>query len=87
MEDCIDSVVGPAVYITMLDLLKGYWKVPLTPWASDILAFVTPDSFMQYTVMAFGMRNAPGTFQHLMQLVLGDMLNFTQVIRRVIYPS
>ena len=72
MEDCIDSI-GPAVFITNLDLLKGYWQVPLTSRALDISAFVTPDHFLQYTVMAFGMRNAPATFQRLMQLVLGDV--------------
>ena len=74
MDDCIDNI-GPAVHITKLDLLKGYWQVPLTPRASEISAFVTPDHFMQYTVMAFGMRNAPATFQRLMQLVLGGVSN------------
>ena len=72
MDDCIDSI-GPAVFISKLDLLKGYWQVPLTERASDISAFVTPDNFLQYIVMAFGMRNAPATFQRLMQLVLGDV--------------
>ncbi len=62
IEDCIDSI-GSAIFITKLDLLKGYWQVPLTDKASDISAFVTPDHFLQYTVMAFGMRNAPATFQ------------------------
>ena len=42
MEDCIDRV-GSAKYVTKLDLLKGYWQVPLTPRASEISAFVTPD--------------------------------------------
>ena len=72
MDDCIDSI-GPAVFISKLDLLKGYWQVPLTERASDISAFVTPDHFLQYTVMAFGMRNAPATFQRLIQFVLGDV--------------
>ena len=74
MEDCIDSI-GPAVFITKLDLLKGYWQVPLTTRAADISAFVTPDHFLEYTVLAFGMRNAPATFQRMMQLVLGDVPN------------
>ncbi len=74
MEDCIDRV-GPAKFVTKLDLLKGYWQVPLTPRASEISAFVTPDDFMQYSVMAFGMRNAPSTFQRLMQIVLGGVEN------------
>ena len=29
IEDCIDRV-GKAKYVTTLDLLKGYWQVPLT---------------------------------------------------------
>ncbi len=58
-----------------LDLLKGYWQVPLTARASEISAFVTPDSFLQYNVMAFGMRNAPVTFQRLMQRVLSGVKN------------
>ena len=72
MDDCIVSI-GPAVFISKLDLLKGYWQVPLTERASDISAFVTPHHFLQYTVMAFGMRNAPATFQRQMQFVLGDV--------------
>lgn len=54
VEDCIDSV-GTAKSVTKLDLLKGYWRVPLTDHASEVSAFVTSDSFMQYPVMAFGM--------------------------------
>lgn len=72
MEDCIDNL-GSARFVTKLDLLKGYWQVPLTPRASDISAFVTPDHFMQYQVMAFGLRNAPATFQRLVATVLAGV--------------
>lgn len=72
MDDCVDRV-GSATYVTKLDLLKGYWQVPLTPRASDISAFVTPDHFLQYTVMPFGLRNAPATFQRLMSTVLNGV--------------
>ncbi len=65
--------VGSARYVTKLDLLKGYWQVPLTKRASEISAFVTPDSFLQYTVLAFGMRNAPATFQRMMHQVLSGV--------------
>lgn len=60
--------------MTKLDLLKGYWQVPLSERAKEISAFFTPDDFLQYTVfMAFGMRNAPATFQHLMNVVLSGL--------------
>ena len=72
MEDCVDRV-GGARFITKIDLLKGSWQVPLTERAKEISAFVTPDDFLQYTVMAFGMHNAPATFQHLVNVVLAGL--------------
>ena len=48
MEDYVDTP-GIANIMTKLDLLKGYWQV------SGISAVVTPDYFLQYTVMAFGL--------------------------------
>lgn len=74
IDDCIDNH-GGAKYITKLDLLKGYWQVPLTERASEVSVFVTPDAFLQYTRMAFGLRNAPATFQRLMSMVLGEVQN------------
>lgn len=72
MEDCVDNL-GTATFVSKLDLLKGYWQVPLTEHASTISAFVTPDHFLQYTVMAFGMCNAPATFQRLVDTVLAGV--------------
>ena len=74
MEDCVDNL-GTAKFVSKLDLLKGYWQVPLTERASQISAFVTPDYFLQYTVMAFGMCNAPATFQRLVNSVLAGLSN------------
>ena len=53
LVDCVDTI-GSARYVTKLDLLKGYWQVPLTARASEISAFVTPDKFQQYSVMRLG---------------------------------
>nr|XP_054601704.1 retrovirus-related Pol polyprotein from transposon opus isoform X1 [Nothobranchius furzeri]XP_054601706.1 retrovirus-related Pol polyprotein from transposon opus isoform X1 [Nothobranchius furzeri] len=72
VDDCVDSV-GNSRFVTKLDLLKGYWQVPLTETASEASAFVTPDDFLEYTVMPFGMRNAPATFQRLINTVLSGM--------------
>lgn len=74
LEDCVDNL-GNAKFVSKLDLLKGYWQVPLTDRASNIAAFVTPDHFLQYTVMAFGMCNAPATFQRLINTVIAGVSN------------
>ena len=49
--DCIDRV-GNAKYVTKIDLLKGYWCVPLTKRAREISAIVTPFGLYKYNVMA-----------------------------------
>lgn len=79
--------VGSARYVTKLDLLKGYWQVPLTSRASEILAFVTPDDFLQYSVMAFGMRNASSIFQRLMNRVLLGVSNCEVYLDVVVYSN
>ena len=72
MEDCVDQV-GAAKFVSKFDLLKGYWQVPLTQRAREIAAFITPTGLYSYAVMPFGLRNAPATFQRLMNRVIGDM--------------
>lgn len=81
IDDCVDRV-GSAKCVTKLDLLKGYWQVPLTPRAPEISAFVTPDHFLQYTVMSFGLKNAPATFQRLTNTVLSGVKKLCSVPRR-----
>ncbi len=63
----------PGRYVSKFDLLKGYWQVPLTNRAKELSAFITPDAFLQYTVMPFGVRNAPATFQRLVNRILYGM--------------
>uniref|UniRef100_A0A673Y3Q0 ribonuclease H n=1 Tax=Salmo trutta TaxID=8032 RepID=A0A673Y3Q0_SALTR len=86
LDDCIDRI-GSAAYVSKLDLLKGYWQVPLTSRASDISAFVTPDNFVQYSVMPFGMCNAPATFQRLVNIVFADVPNCTAYLDDVVIHS
>ena len=70
--DCLDRV-GQAKYISKIDLLKGYWQVPLSKRAQKISAFVTPSGSYECKVMPFGMRNAASTFQRLMSVVLSGI--------------
>lgn len=72
MEDCVDQV-GSAKYTSKFDLLKGYWQVPLSPRAQEISAFITPTGLYSYKVMPFGLRNAPATFQRLMNRVVAGL--------------
>lgn len=62
--------VGAARFVSKFDLLNGYWLVPRTHRACECSAFVTPSGLYTYLVMSFGLRNAPATFQCLMNRVV-----------------
>lgn len=48
MEDCVDRVA----VLCKLDLLKRYWRV--SDHTKNFSTFVTPNDFLQYTVMTSG---------------------------------
>ena len=62
--------LGPARFLTTLDLTKGYWQVPLTRTAREKTAFATPGGLHQYTVLPFCIHGAPATFQRMMDQLL-----------------
>ena len=72
IDDCIDRI-GNAKFVSKFDLLKGFWQIPLTKRASEVSAFVTPDGLYQYKVMPFGLKNAPATFQRMINNVIKDL--------------
>ena len=72
IDDLIDSV-GKSSILTKIDMLKGYYQIPLTENAKKISAFVTPDGLYQYTVMSFGLRNAPCTYQRAVAHVIREI--------------
>ena len=73
--------------MTKIDLLKGYFQVPLSEEAKDISAFVTHDGLYRFRVMPFGMKNAPATFQRLMNTVTEGLQNTVTYLDDVVTYS
>ncbi|XP_076032941.1 uncharacterized protein LOC143020409 [Oratosquilla oratoria] len=73
IDDVIDEV-GRAQWVTKLDLLQGYYQVRLSERSRAISAFITPEGLYQFTVLPFGLRNAPATFQRLMNIVTAGLV-------------
>ncbi len=75
VDELIDRL-GPAKYISTLDLTRGYWQVPVDPESRPMTAFTTPFGLHQFRVMPFGLHGAPATFQRLMDKVLAGLEDY-----------
>ncbi len=69
IDDTLDALRG-SQYFSTLDLYSGYWQVNMDPKDIDKMAFVTRQGLFRFTVMQFGIFNAPATFERLMEVIL-----------------
>ena len=68
------ETLSNAQWFTSLDLASGFWQVELNPKDREKTTFITRFGTYEFTVMPFGLCNAPAIFQRLMDMVLQDIL-------------
>ena len=72
-DSCFDALSGSQWFST-LDLSSGYWQVGMSKEDREKTAFATGSGGLyQFTVMSFGLANAPATFERLMERVLAGL--------------
>lgn len=71
IEESLDVLSG-ARWFSTLDLASGYNQVPVAEKDTFKTAFCTPFGLFEFNRMPFGLCNAPGTFQRLMERMFGD---------------
>ena len=59
-------------YFTKLDLIKGYYQVPIHPNSRPLTAFHTSNSQFQFKRLSFGLKNSGIQFQKNMNEILAD---------------
>ena len=78
IEESLEALRG-AQYFSSLDLAHGYHQVVMDQESVDKTAFRVPFGLFEFTRMPFGLVNAPGTFQRVMEMCLGD-LNLSELL-------
>lgn len=87
--DILDQL-GGAKYFSILDLANGFHQIPMDDNDAYKTAFSTPHGHYEFTRMPFGLKNAPATFQRLMDQILTGLQGnelFVYMDDIVIYAS
>ncbi len=71
--------MGESGVLSKLDLVKGFHQVKVESSDRQKTAFLCPWGKWEYLRMPFGLRNAPATFQKLMDRVLTDCHEYSSV--------
>ena len=75
VPNLLDSIFSlrDTKFFTRLDLVRGYYQIPIAKESRQYTAFSTPKNHWQFKRLSFGLRNAPSAFQREIQAVLSSL--------------
>jgi hypothetical protein len=79
IDDLFDQLKGACVF-SKIDLRSGYHQLKIRATNITKIAFITRYGLYEYTVMLFGLTNAPAYFMYLMNKVFMEYLDKFMVV-------
>jgi len=87
IADFTSRIPGLTIF-SKLDLLKGYYQVPMAEEDICKTVIITPFGMFEFLHLPYGLRNAGNTFQRMMDSILGDLpYCFTYVDDILVFSS
>jgi hypothetical protein len=74
-------------YATEIDLIMGYYHIPLDLEAQKLCTTILPWGKYQYTRLPMGGKTSPDIFQRIMYELLGDILNIQVYLDDILIAS
>ena len=74
IEEILDNL-GKCSYFTTLDLAQGFHQIEMDPGSIEKTAFSVHTGHYEYLRMPFGLKNAPSSFQRVMDNVFREFNN------------
>lgn len=72
IEEQLSKLSGMKFFST-LDLISGYYQIPIEPDSRKYTAFSSYDNRFEFTRMSFGLKNAPAVFQNVINEIINKM--------------
>lgn len=72
IDDVLQCFEGKK-FFSVLDLVSGFWQIPIRKEDRHKTAFVTSDGLFEWNRLPFGLASSPAYFQKLMDLVIAGM--------------
>jgi hypothetical protein len=66
--------MAQGVFWTKMDLLKGFYQLPMHPYSVKYTAFNTMLGKFEFLVMPMGLQSTPGSFMRGMNLIFDDLI-------------
>ena len=77
LSDLLMSLGRGNKIFSSLDLLSGYWQVPLAPESQEVTAFSTPSGHFEWLRIPFGLKSVPITFQRMINTIFTGRIGKT----------